>query len=300
VISPAPPAAPTPPSPPPSASPTSVSIGKLVVTDVPFINHQVRDALNGEYLPAGEYKAFALNFNGNSGLSTRQPSEEAARNAAVEQCQKRADNVGSPNKCEVYAVGDNLVYSRGKPPMPPQPWIRRDPATERPFAANDVPLVRDAGKTRIDRLYVPGRRNKVLAIGPGGGVNYFILNAEVVDEAARRSLETCGAIAGAACIIIALNDDFVVPVPTTLEAIGLFNAAETALIAPEARADAARRLDDAASGWNAVAVGAARRPGLGLKQASEQDAVNAALSDCAKRDRDCHVVAIGPFAVGPN
>ena len=297
--SPTPPAAP--PSPPlPQASPTSVSAGKLVVTNVPFVNFQIRNALNGEYKLGGDYKAFALNFNGNTGFSYKQPSEEAARNAAVEQCQKRADNVGSPNKCEVYAVGDNLVYLRGKPPMPPQPWIRRDPATERPFAANDVPLVRDAGKTRIDRLYVPGRRNKVLAIGPGGGVNYFILNAEVVDEAARRSLETCGAIAGAACIIVALNDDFVVPVPTTLEAIGLFNAAETALIAPEARADAARRLDDAASGWNAVAVGAARRPGLGLKQASEQDAVNAALNDCAKRDRDCHVVAIGPFAVGPN
>ncbi|MET3842096.1 class 3 adenylate cyclase [Bradyrhizobium sp. OAE829] len=61
-----------------------------------------------------------------------------------------------------------------------------------------------------------------------------------------------------------------------------------------------RRLADAASGWSAVAVGAARRPGLGLKQASEQAAVNEALSDCAKRDSDCRVVAIGPFTVGPN
>jgi adenylate cyclase len=302
VISPIPPvAAPSPsPSSPPSASPTSVSVGKLVVTDVPFINHQVRNALNGEYLPAGEYKAFALNFNGNSGLSTRQPSEEAARNAATELCQKRADNVGSPNKCEVYAVGDNVVYPHGKPPMPPPPWIKHDPATERPFAADDVPLVRDPGRTRIDRVYVPGRRNKALALGPGGGVNFFILNAEAVDDAVRRSLESCGAIAGAACVIAAVNDDFVVPIPTTLKAIGLFNAADTSLIAPEARADAARRLADAASGWNAVAVGAARRPGLGLKQASEQAAANAALSECARRDSDCRVVAIGPFTVGPN
>lgn len=47
-------------------------------------------------------------------------------------------------------------------------------------------------------------------------------------------------------------------------------------------------------------MGAARRPGLGLKQASEQAAVNEALSDCAKRDSDCRVVAVGPFTVGPN
>jgi adenylate cyclase len=52
-------------------------------------------------------------------------------------------------------------------------------------------------------------------------------------------------------------------------------------------------------GWNAVAVGTAGRPGLGLKAADEQAAVNSALADCARRDSDCHVIAIGPFTVGP-
>ncbi len=41
-------------------------------------------------------------------------------------------------------------------------------------------------------------------------------------------------------------------------------------------------------------------PGLAVKQASEQAAVNAALSDCVKRESECHVIAIGPFTVGPN
>jgi hypothetical protein len=68
----------------------------------------------------------------------------------------------------------------------------------------------------------------------------------------------------------------------------------------EARDDVARRIADATSGWNAIAVGAAGRPGLGLKAASEQAAVNGALADCVKRDSDCHVIAIGPFSVGPN
>jgi adenylate cyclase len=49
-----------------------------------------------------------------------------------------------------------------------------------------------------------------------------------------------------------------------------------------------------------VAVGAAGRPGLGLKAPTEQSAVNDALADCAKRDSNCQVIAIGPFSVGPN
>lgn len=63
---------------------------------------------------------------------------------------------------------------------------------------------------------------------------------------------------------------------------------------------AARRLVEASSGWTAVAVGAAGRPALGLKAATEQAAVHDALADCVKRDSNCQVIAIGPFSVGPN
>jgi len=61
-----------------------------------------------------------------------------------------------------------------------------------------------------------------------------------------------------------------------------------------------RKLAEASSGWSAVAVGASGRPGLALKAASEQNAVNESLSDCARRDSDCRVIAIVPFSVGPN
>jgi adenylate cyclase len=72
------------------------------------------------------------------------------------------------------------------------------------------------------------------------------------------------------------------------------------MISADTRDDVARRLADASSGWNAVAVGASGRPGLGLKAATEQAAVNAAIAECVRRDSNCQVVAIGPFAVGPN
>ena len=103
-----------------------------------------------------------------------------------------------------------------------------------------------------------------------------------------------------ACKVVAVDDVLVVPAPTVLKAIGFFHPADNASIAAEAREDVAHKLADASGGWNAVAVGAAGRPGLALKASSEQSAVNEALGNCVKRDSDCHVIAIGPFVVGPN
>ncbi len=118
-----------------------------------------------------------------------------------------------------------------------------------------------------------------------------------VEDATRRSLESCGALSGDACMIVALDDVFVVPVPTTSKATGFFSNSS---IARDARNDVANKLAEAPSGWNAVAVGAAGRPGLGLRATSEANAVHEALAECAKHDSDCHVIAILPFSVGLN
>ena len=295
---PSPPAVSQPVTPPPSPS-MVVSTEKFAAANVPFLSEKARATLGTEYVPAADFKAVSLNVGGFSAFVIAQPSEEAAKTAAVEQCQKRADAAQSPRKCELYAVGDTVVYPHGKPPLPPLPWIRHDPTIEQPFVAKDVPMTRDPGKARLDTLYVPGRKTKALALGPGGAY-FFLVALDTVEEAVRRALESCGAIAGVPCMILALNDNFVVPIPTTLKVTGFFRVAGNASILADARDDAARRLADASSGWNAVAVGAAGRPGLGLKSANEQAAVNGALAECVKRDSDCHVIAIGPFSVGPN
>jgi adenylate cyclase len=101
-------------------------------------------------------------------------------------------------------------------------------------------------------------------------------------------------------MIVAIDDTFVVPVPTTSRVTGFFRADKNTSIAADARDDVTRKLADASSGWNAVAVGTSGRPGLALRAASEQGAVSEALGNCTRRDSDCHVIAIGPFAVGPN
>ena len=291
-------AAPAAPPPPPS-SPPIPSRERFAAETVPFIPDRARAALAREYAPAPDYKAFALNANGTNTFVTGRQDEETAKNAALEQCQKASDATPSPRKCELYAVGNTMVYPHGRPPVPPTPWIKRDPSTERPFASREVPIVRDPGKARIETTYPPGPRSKTLAIGPGGAF-FFNFGAGNTEESARRILETCGAVIGVACMIVAADDVFVVPVPATLKAIGFFRPDRNPSIAMDARDEVARKLADAPGGWNAVAVGTSGRPGLGLKALSEQHAVNEALGNCVKHDSDCHVIAIGPFAVGPN
>jgi adenylate cyclase len=284
-------------TPGPMPSPPAASSGKLPADAVPFIGERLRAYLANEYSAAGDYKAFALNIGGFTGSALNQPNEEAARNAALDQCQKRADAAQSPRRCELYAVGNNVVYTHGGPPMPPKPWVRHDTMTERAFVTKDFPMLRDQAKVRIENMYVPAAKSRSVALGPGG--QYFmVFGASTVDETTRRSLESCGAIAGVACMIVAVDDNFVVPIPTLLRVTGFFHAASNSSIVADARDDVVRKIGDG-MGWNAVAVGTAGRPGLGLKAADEQTAVNTALADCVKHDSDCHVIAIGPFTVGP-
>jgi adenylate cyclase len=285
---------------PPSPAPTSPPAGgKFAAETVPFVTDKIRAILANEYVAAAEPKAFALNFNGMIGLSSSEPNEEAAKSAALELCQKRADSVNSPRKCELYAVNSTVVYPHGRPPLPPLPWIRRDPSTERPFASKDLPFARERGRERLEGNYVPGKKSKAIALGPGGNF-IFYTDGATVGEVVRRTLETCGALAGTPCMIVAIDDAFVVPVPTIMTPTGFFKAADNSSIEASAREGVAQQLAEASSGWNAVAVGTTGHAGVAVKAASEQNAINDALGNCAKRDSDCHVIAIGPFVVAPH
>jgi adenylate cyclase len=269
----------------------------LVPEAVPFITDRVRAAVRNEYLPAPDHKALAISFAG-SGLITDQKDDETAKTAALETCQQIQNRVNPVAKCEVYAVGDTVVFTHGRMPMPPEPWVVRDAVIETPFAVKDVPLIEENFRGLLDRLYRPGRKSKAIAVSPQGMSNFYMASANI-EEAMRRSLEACGSRAGVACMIVAVDDMFVVPIPTTMKAVGFFRPVGNAAIAPNAREDLARRLGNAASAWNAVAVGADGWPGLMLKAANEQSAIEGAVADCEKKDRACRVIAIGPFAVAP-
>jgi class 3 adenylate cyclase len=284
---------------PSTALPSTPSTGKFAADNVPFIADRARLFLANEYANATDYKAVALNISGVVSSVSSQPSEEIAKSAALEQCQKRADAGEVKRPCEVYAVGDKVVYPHGRPPVPALPWIKRDSLIERPFATKDVPMLREAGKTRLESAFVPARKSKSLAIGPAGQF-FFNVGLETVQESVRRSLELCGAAVGVPCMLVAVDDVFIVPVPALMKAVGFFYPATEPSITADTRDDVVRRLAEASTGWSAVAVGSTGRPGLGLKAANEQGAIDDAIADCAKRDSNCRVIAIGPFTVAPN
>jgi len=214
-------------------------------------------------------------------------------------CQQRGDALTPPRKCELYAVGTTVVYAGGHPPMPPTPWFTHDPLIEKPLVSKDIPLVSDNIKSTVEKFYLPGHNSKALAVSSSGFYTYYF-NQGSADEAARRALEVCGGRAGVPCLIVAIDDSFVVPIPTTMKVVSIFRSASAGAIAPELRDELARRLGNAAGGWTAVATGTGGRIGLMLKAAKEQDAIDGAMADCAKQDRSCRVIAIGPFAVEPN
>jgi len=284
---------------PPSAPPQPVSrqAEALVPETIPFVTDRQRNNIRNEYMAAADHKALAIS-TGPIGFTSGQADDETAKSVALDVCQKRADALPQQRKCELYALGTTVVYAGGRPPMPPAPWVRHDPATTRPLVANDIPLLREAGKAAVEKSYLPGHAPKALVIGPAGGF-YFVFNQESADEAVRRMLELCGKNAGVPCLAVAVNDDFVVPIPMTMKVVGFFQPLSAPAIAPELRDDVARRLANGSS-WTAVATGAGGHPGVMLGAANEQDAITGALADCAKHDSACHVIGIGPFAVEPN
>ena len=74
-------------------------------------------------------------------------------------------------------------------------------------------------------------------------------------------------------MILAVDDVFVVPIPTTMKAVGFFRPNDLSAIAPEKHEQFERQISGAAHGWSAVAVGVRGQPGMAINAASEQDAI---------------------------
>jgi hypothetical protein len=271
----------------------------LVPEAVPYIHDSDQAVIRNVYMSAPDHKALAISFT-QIGFVSGEASDGAAKSAALASCQKATDAAGGVavgQRCELYALGNTVVYAAGHPPLPPSPWLVRNPAVERPFAVKDVPILNENQRAFIAKCYPDvGLYSKALAISPRGSACYR--DQKSTDEAIRRALETCGN-AGVPCMIVAVDDKFVVPIPTIMKAVGLFYPSSDTTLAADARDELARKLAKASAGWSAVAVGANGRFGVALMVANEQAALDAALRDCSKHDQNCHVISIGPFLVEP-
>jgi hypothetical protein len=267
----------------------------LVPEAVPFISDRARMTLRAEYLSAPDFKAIATSSS-QLGFVTAQPTEDVAKTAAMAACQRATDAVRTRSQCELYAVGNAVVSVRGRPPMPEQPWIIRDVSIETPFESARVPLVSDRSRTAIETEYAKGRNARALAISASGYYSSYTSGISS-EESARRALERCGSNAGVACMVVALDDKFIVPIPQSMNAIGFGRPATINAILPELREQVASQLRNATSGWKALAIGASGRIGTVLGASSEQAAVEQALESCGRQDRDCRIAVIGPFLV---
>jgi TIR domain len=264
----------------------------LLPETVPYISDRDRAAVRSDYLSAPDHKALAISMR--MGFASGQASDEAAKSSALATCERLTGN--EPKKCEIYAVGTTVVSTSGRPPMPSAPWVVRNPAVEKPFAVDLAPLQAANFKAAMER-YAAGQVPKALAVSSRGYASFYSQGSQ--DEAMRRTLEFCGSSSSIPCLVVAVDNVFVVPVPETMKAVSLFHPASEPSIASDARNVVAGRLANAINGWNAVAVGGSGRAGVMLRAASEQAAVEGALADCSRQDHSCRVIAIGPFLVEP-
>ena len=279
------------------APPVEEKHAEVVVPDrIPFISDRDRADVGALYLPAPDYKALAVSYS-RIGMVTGQADAETAKSGAMENCRRSLEESGlKDNTCWLFAIGNTVVYQGGYPPMPPRPWFRSDPSIEKPFNSMDVPLVGDRTRSWIEKNYPSANKPKALTLSPRDNA-FRYRGASSRDEAVRRSLEGCGSVAGIPCMLIAVDDMFVVPIPATMKVVGFFHTTANALIEPGTRDEVARRLGGGSSGWSAVAAGANGLPGVAVGAGNEQNAIDAALADCGKRDRGCRIIAIGPFSV---
>jgi hypothetical protein len=229
------------------------------------------------------------------------PSQAAADRAAVESCEnnKRRPSTNTAvteteYRCVLFASGSAVVIQRMDIAMPPTPWI--NPSVQRPFAVAELPMASPENKDTVDRRYGSSSRTKALVISPSGRL-FAASGSSSAEEAMRRALERCGFISKAACLVVAVDDTFVAAVPTLARVVGLYRQDALFGVQTEERAQVARRLAASNEGWQAVALGASRHTGTKVGATSERGAIEGAMEDCAKHDRNCSIAVIGPFLV---
>jgi hypothetical protein len=295
--------------PQPASTPVSTTASQpaprgveLVPETIPFIRTSDRERIRDEYLRAPNYKALAMNtFESHfvSGL----PSQEIADKAAVENCEstKRRPTTETAlaeveYRCDLFASGAVVVTQRTNIAMPPMPWV--DASVQRPFLAAELPMASQETKDATERRYGRSPRSKAIMIAPNGRL--FLTSAESgPEEAMRRSLERCGYVSKAACLVVALDDTFVIAVPTLAKAVGFYRQEALSALQVEVRAEVARRLATSNHGWHALALGATGHAGTEVGAVSERSAVDGAMEKCAMYDHNCHIAVIGPFLVEP-
>ncbi len=280
------PAAPEPAAPATAATPPAPVSRAFIPEQVPFLREDNRNDIKDSYVPARAQKALAINRYG-YGFSAAELTEPVARDKALAACK------GATNEdCEIYAVGDTMVWPHPLPAMPPQPWLREVPGTAEPFDPDRVPFARPSDRELI-ASFSERPLPRALSINDDGLIGMSWGGAARHDPV-RRSLEFCGDRAGVPCMLVAVDDAFAFPFPEGVEIEGLFRPDSDVALTPAQRDQVMAVY--AGPDWRAVAVG---EGGLGVTvgRGSQREAVESAISECQRGGATCRVLAINGFRV---
>ena len=279
--------------PPLPTAPPGPAARPFAPEQVPFVPDAVRERLRAEYVPGRDAKALVLSRSGASAWFLQgQLSEEEAARHAMASCRQNA-----PEPCELYALGNRVVWEHPPPPMPPKPYL--PPAAERvrtPFELDRIPLAGPAMREALRADYLQDAPIKAVAIARTGTIG-FAKRHKSEDEAVRAALEYCAYLSGTPCAVLAINESFVQPIPAGVAITGLFEPERSPLINDAAKL----KLREAylpRGGWKAVALAGAGRMGIAVGRPNEKDAIDTALADCRTTGaEDCAIHAVGNFTV---
>ena len=193
---------------------------------VPFVTDRTRLTLANEYVAGGraqgvglehERRRSALSSASRTKKPRRVPRSNSARSAPMQSSRRvNASSMRSAAPWFIRMAGRRCRRCRGS---------SMTPSIEKPFARSEHAAGARSGQDKArEQLHARPRRRKAIAVGPGGQFLLLHRRRRRSPEAVRRTLETCGAVAGVPCMIVALDDVFVVPVPTTMKATGFFRA----------------------------------------------------------------------------
>lgn len=171
----------------------------LIADEVPFICDKCRSDLKAEMAKARKHTALALSLDGNRYWASGANSTNEARQWALARClgDHRFD-------CIVYAVDGKIVWDEPRVALPEKPWIRRDPAREKPL---DFKLI--SGISAFDQARLAALKEKMpkmaLAVGAFGQWS-MVSGGQNDEDNARMALERCAYITRSQCQVTAVNE----------------------------------------------------------------------------------------------
>src|SRR5580700_2178337 len=286
--------------PAPTLDPATTGPRTYDAADVPFVPDFRRRALEN-YATADGSKAMALNVRGLFAVASRRVDDPTARRIALEECTKlvhlEVPVVRPIDRCMIYAVGNNIVWTYRAPPLPPPPYVpaaRPSPAIL--FDPATAPLLGEIARKNLADHYMKSDRQRALVLGR----DHFDWwsPSETEADAIKRNLQVCGHLTGRPCVVYAVEDQVLVRTPQLHNAVNVFTP--QAMTGLDARQQEALDRYLVANDWRAVALARNGRLGIVSGRASESAAASDAVSECARAGgTECAILAIGPFVVAP-